>query len=120
MSIGPLPRIDVPEEGYYRTKIARGGPWVAARIYRSVALDQETGEPLDRSPVLIGEMYDAATGPRFVDPYELWPRVCGQSISEVEFSHMMRVKGWADKYDLSAPEAAPRKSIDLNRIKPIF
>ena len=30
----PFNRLEGPQPGYYRTKAVRGGPWVAARIWR--------------------------------------------------------------------------------------
>ncbi len=46
----------VPKEGYYKMRFERGGPWIPARIYRAMPLDPETGEILDRSWLLTGEI----------------------------------------------------------------
>jgi len=45
-----------PHEGYFKMRLKRGGPWIPARIYRSMPTDPETGELLDRSWVLAGEI----------------------------------------------------------------
>ena len=48
---------DRPEPGYYRTKLRRKGPWVAARIWGE-------GEP---------EALFCIVGDRERDPFEAWP-----------------------------------------------
>ena len=109
------PQIDIPEIGWFRLRLVCGGPWVAARIYWSVAKDPVTGEQLDRSPVMLGEIMGKP-----ISPIELWPRVAGHRITEQEYQYLMHVKAWADAHDPTAPEATPDKRIDLNRMKPIF
>lgn len=42
------PRSDgLPESGWFKTKLVKGGPWVAARIWLERDIDRETGELAD-------------------------------------------------------------------------
>jgi hypothetical protein len=101
-------RIDIPEEGFYRTKLHRNGPFVAARIWRSVAKDPVTGETLDRSPVLLAELDGQS-----IDADVLWPSVAGRSITEAEYRFLKADKQWAEKYAPSDPVANPTQAVDL-------
>lgn len=107
-----LPRIDVPEEGYYWTKLVRNGPRVGARIWRSVARDPQTGETLDRSPVMLAELNG-----RMIDPYDLWTRVAGRTITKAEFDFLKSDSQWAAEHMPTAPE--PTEAVDLRKVAPI-
>lgn len=98
------PRIDRPQPGYYRLKLIRNGPWVGARIW----IDDSIPE---RPAVMLATM-----GGKDADPMALWPRVCGEPISEQDYRYLMGVKDWAEKYDRTAPEASPHKPIDFNQL----
>ena len=119
--------IDVPEVGFYRIRLVRGGPFVPARIWRSVATDPVAGETLDRSPVMMGEL---AGEP--VDPNALWRSCMGRATSEEEYQFLLDDYRWARTFapddpianpktpiaKKAAPPAAPK--IDLSAAKPIF
>ena len=110
-----IPRIDRPIPGFYRTKLVKGGPWVPARIWWSVATDPVTGEVLDRSPVLLAEV-----GGRERDPYEVWPSLVGQPIDEREFYFLTAESGWARQHAPDDPVANPRTPINLRTAPPPF
>lgn len=119
--------IDRPEVGFFKVRMVRGGPHVPARIWRSVATDPVTGEVLDRSPLLMGEL---AGEP--VDPFSLWRSCMGRAISEQEYQFLLDDYRWARTFapddpianpktpiaKKAAPPAAPK--IDLSASKPIF
>lgn len=109
------PQIGVPEIGWYWTRHVRGGAKVAARIYWSVAKDEDTGEPLDRSPVMLAELDG-----KFVDPYDLWPRVCGHGITEAEYKFMRAEASWAREYAPDDAVANPNVAVDLGSMAPIL
>ena len=68
----------VPREGYLKIRLKRGGPWVPARIYRAMPLDPETGELLERSWLLTGEIDGKPADYRRL---EVW----GRDIEKEEF-----------------------------------
>lgn len=105
--------IDRPQEGWFRTRLVKGGPLVPARIWRSVATDPLTGEALDRSPILQAEINGKP-----IDPYELWPRVADRRITEAEFKFMTADSEWCQRHAPNEPAANPGKPIDL-RTAPI-
>ncbi|WYK05445.1 hypothetical protein DWF04_005935 [Cereibacter sphaeroides f. sp. denitrificans] len=42
-----MPRHEgIPEAGFYKTRLCRGGPWVPVRLYVEREIDPETGELL--------------------------------------------------------------------------
>lgn len=113
MSPAPL-IVDQPQEGYYKTRLVKGGVWCPVRIWYGQPLDPVTGELLDRSPrwqaLRNGEEYDAAS---------VWNWCCGNPISEADYNHMMAVKEWAEKHAPDEPEANPRRAIDLRTAAPV-
>jgi hypothetical protein len=109
------PRIDQPEPGYFFTRFVRGGPKVPARIWWSIATDPETGESLDRSPMLLAEI-----GGQPTDPFSLWPRVCGQAIPKAEFDFLTAQADWCSRYAPHEPAANPNQPINLAELPPIF
>jgi len=94
-------RIDRPQPGFYRTRLVKNGPWVAARIW----LDDSIPE---RPAVLLAEM-----GGKEVDAFWLWTRVIDQPISEAEFQFLTADAEWCSQHAPTEPAANPTKSINL-------
>jgi len=46
----------IPREGYFKIRFKRGADWVPARIYRRMPIDPDTGEVMERSWMLTGEI----------------------------------------------------------------
>ena len=119
--------VDVAECGFYRVRLVKNGPYVPARIWRSVATDPVTGETLDRSPILMGEL---AGEP--VEPHALWRSCMGRAISEQEYQFLLDDYRWARAFAPDDPIANPKTpiakkaalpaapKIDLSASKPIF
>lgn len=108
------PRPDIPEAGFYRRRLVKAGCWVAVRIEYMVAKDPLTGEQLDRSPI-----WRAWCNGEEVDVFDVWPECSGEPIPESEYHHLLSVKEWAEQNDRTAPEANPRKAINMNSMPPI-
>lgn len=110
-----MTQIGTPEEGHYRTKLVRGGPFVAVRIWYGAPVDPESGELLDRS-----HRWQATINGNDTDPYEIWPYVGGRAIPKVEYDYLMALSKHAKTFAPEMPEAEPTRRIDFNKTKPVF
>jgi hypothetical protein len=108
-------RIDTPTPGFYRTRLVRKGPWVAALVYRPCAIEfnPETFQAIDRYPPLLCLVDDK--------PAELarsWPFL--HQITEAEYLYLVNAAAWDRAYQPSAPAANPTVPIDLNKLPAVF
>jgi hypothetical protein len=92
-----LPRMDTPIEGYYRTRLVRGGPWVGVKIWFAPAADAE-----DRTP-----QWQCSVNGFQADVWEMWPLVGGREIDEAAYRKI-------------SPQAEAGKPVDKMKTKPIF
>lgn len=114
-------RIDQIEPGYFRLRLVRNGPWIAAEISIEngmIVIRQDgeiEGEPLH--PDALADLITEATieGEAFRHPIIrcAW---FGQRITEAEFLHLLRTSRWAKANNPDHPAANPTKPIDLNRV----
>ncbi len=106
---------DGPQAGYFRVRLVRKGPWVAARVW----LDDDRFEPgnpenrLDRSPIWRAEIGGREVEVERVGPY-------AQSIEFSEYRYLLANADHAAKYRPASPEANPNQGVDLNSMPPIF
>lgn len=110
-----IPRIDIPEAGFYRTKLARGGPWCGVRIWFGAPPDPETGELLDRS-----HRWQAEINGNACDIDAVWPHVAGRFIDKAEYEYLVALSKHAKTYAPEMPEAEPTRGIDFNKTRPVF
>lgn len=107
--------VDEPRPGFFRIRLVKGGPWVAARIEHRPSRDPLTGELLDRSPLwrvtIAGEELPASPDPLRAGVFRVWHS--GQPISESEYRYLTARREHAIRYEPDLPEAAPRERIDL-------
>lgn len=82
--------VDRPAPGYYRTKLRRGGPWVAARIWGE-------GEP---------ESLFCIVGDRERDPHAAWPSL--QAITPEAYAALQHA-------NRTNPAFHPTSTIDLTK-----
>ena len=106
-AIKELPRD--PQDGFYKRRLVRGGPWVPARIWRAPEIDfisgKETGFDIVRCEVM-GK-------PR--NPVAQWDALGRLPITKADFDHLMAVGNWAKQYAPNSSEAKPEAPIDWNR-----
>ena len=97
-----LPRHDgLPECGWFKRRMVRGGPWVAARIWCERDIDPETLE------LTAPEVLRCEVDGEHVDPAAHWTHLI--PISREEYDALLHRRG------LIAEMMTPRQSIDLSR-----
>jgi hypothetical protein len=98
-----------PQDGFYKRRLVRGGPWVPARIWRDQELDFITGQPTGWDVVRC----EVSGKPR--NPVAQWDALGRMPITKGDFDHRMALGGWAKQYDPKSSEANPDKAIDWNK-----
>ncbi len=105
-------QINKPQAGYYKRRLVKGGPWVGVHIWYGPPTCPHTGQLLDRS-----WRWQALVNGEDADEYEAWISGCANPITKEEYEYLLAHSDWAKNY---APDLAPDKKIDLNKINPIF
>lgn len=104
--------VDDPEPGFFRTRLVKGGPYVAARIRRTCACTingprvHDWRDDCDRFPPLIADIDGEETS---LD--RVWHG--GEPISEDMWTYYTQNRAWAIINDETQPEANAGKKVDL-------
>lgn len=106
--------VDQPQEGFFRTRLVRGGPFVPVMIWFGPSHDPETGEPCDRSP-----RWQALRNGDECDASEVWNWCAGNPITEAEYRHLLAVKDWAVRHAPNEPEAQPYQAVSVRTAAPV-
>jgi hypothetical protein len=125
--IGPV--TDTPQAGLYKTRLVRGGPVVAVRIWHGLPLID--GEAQDRAPQWCVEIdgrterieRDDDAGYRCsvpLDPMSVWPRCAAHVIDDAEYQFLLRRRAWAHEHAPDHPLTRPRRPVDMRALKPAF
>jgi hypothetical protein len=113
-----------PEPGFFKMRLVRGGPWVAALIWRPCPMILP--QPSEMTPALEDWCFPTER-PRLLratisedeaSPNEVWER--GSRISPREYQKLLDVHRYAVAYAPHEPEANPRRKVDLGRQPSIF
>lgn len=105
--VAPPPINEVPQAGYYKRRLVKGGPWVPVAIWIDSQTD-ESGELVQQ------EIIRCAVDGRESDPVTQWGYCCSHPISEVEFKRLVsKVKS-----EMRDGSHAPFRPIDLLRVEP--
>ena len=107
--------INEPQEGFYRRRLVRGGPWVPARIWWEYGeVDQESGHKMD------DDVLHCLVNGRRRDPYREWLWLAKEPITEAEFNFMVDDAAHAKAHRPNDPKATPGKPIDVGKMDTIF
>lgn len=119
---------DDPQEGTFKTRLVRGGVFVAVRIWWGPPVMD--GEEQDRSPRWNVEVDGSTThiekgddGYRctvYHDVHRYWPYVAKHPIEEWEYRLLKDKSAWAKQYAPDRPEASPHEKVDWQARRPIF
>jgi hypothetical protein len=105
----------MPECGFFKTRICKGGPFVPARIYIEQEVCPDTGE------LLSDEVLKCQVNGRDKDPFDQWYWLAGNPIPIAEFNYMVASADYARDYEPNTPKANPFKKVDwLNVPTPEF
>ena len=105
-------RVDQPEAGYFRVRLVRGGPWVAAKIEQdaegrwAASIDGQLQDPTNLDPALAKGVF------------QIWHY--GTRIPEPEYEWMLAVASHARIHKPDAPEANPTRRINIAHEPPPF
>lgn len=103
-ALGEIPRD--PQDGYFKTRLVRGGPCVPARIFRDEEKDFVTGK-LTGFDIVKCEINGKAK-----NPLREWLQLARMPITKADFDHRVAVSDWAKKYDPNSSEANEDRAID--------
>lgn len=112
--IAPV-NLNRPVPGYYKIRMAKGGPFVPVAIFRAKIIEGEAfpwveeGENRSVGPCGIGAMRNGEPVP----VERVWPHCARYPISAEDYSHMLAVRDWALTWAPSAPEANPDRPLDI-------
>lgn len=118
--------------GYFAYSLVKGGPKVAARIWRpcmcgpgsNETFEQHVWTPqCDRFPPLVcevngfdrSESHDKTQIPTIE---KVW--MYADRISEADYRYLLDDRAWARTYAPDLPEANPTQPVDLGELPPIF
>ena len=110
-----------PEPGFFRLRLVKNGPWVAARIVHEPTRDPLDDSVLDRSPLWRGDIDWQTDENPSPSPTEAVMRIWlwGERVTAEEFNFLRQDAEWARAYDDTDPRANPRKSVNIREIKAI-
>lgn len=101
----PVPQL--PQAGFYKRVLVKGGPYVAARIWRAPHIDLETNEPSGM------EVLHCEVGGRARDPFAEWVRLSMTPIKRGDYNYEIKDAEHARMFRPGDPKANPRKRPDL-------
>lgn len=124
---GSAPHVSEPVEGFYRMRLAKGGVFVAVRIWRGFGLQDGMEMSDGRDP-------DYPAGKRnphiergyhwrcLIDGVErhiwsAWPACAGEPISEAEYRFLLARREYATAHTPDDPFADPRQRVDFNHLR---
>lgn len=112
---GDKPAItETPEEGFFKRRLVKGGPWVPVQIWIEAERD-EAGD------LLSDEVVRCTVDGLLADVSTHWTFAAGNPITEAEFDYLTRVSVHAKARAPREPLANPRRKIDpLKYPLPVF
>ena len=107
--------INDPQEGFYRRRLVRGGPWVPGCIWWVYGeVDQESGHKME------DDVLHCLVNGRHRDPYREWLWLAKEPITEAEYNFMVDDAAHARAHRPDDPKAKPDAPVNLGTMKPVF
>ena len=115
---------DIPRPGYFKTKLVRNGPWLGARVFKTLCTCTINGgdESLEHDWNLLCDRYPNPTLSAELDGkpaqfYRVW--TTGTEIDETEFNYLTGISKWDRQNDAFSPYVTPHQPININKTKPV-
>jgi len=106
-----------PEPGFFRVRLIKGGPQVAARLFTPCPVDPEFGHHIDRSRHLLAEINGRLYGSTKM---VWWVWLTGRRTTGPDFEYLTDLAGWCRNHDARDPMAKPHKAVDPRTMRPAF
>jgi len=114
------PHFEDPQEGYYRRKMVRNGPWVGVHIARHCVCRQHPrhvwNDDCDRYPHITALLQ----GTLLEDAEIQWTYCRSNEVTKEEYDHLIKLQDWAEEHAPDDPYAKTTLPIDHMKIKSIF
>ena len=115
---------DLPRSGFFKTRLVKDGPWLAAKIFPTPCHCTVNGGD-DNEPHLWKITCDRYPHPKLSaevdgeisDPSRVWGY--SNEIDRDEYQYLLQSSAWDKENDPDSPYANPDKPVDLHRMKPI-
>lgn len=113
-----------PVAGFYATRLVRGGPRVAVRIWFGPAVidgeEQDRGHDwrveIDGRTDRLERGEDGYTCRVALEADAAWPFCAKEPIAESEYRYLLDHAGWVRAHQPEHPKAHPRKPVDFNAL----
>lgn len=100
---------DLPQCGFYKRKLVKGGTWIVGRIWREPETGAD-GKPTGK------ELLRCDVGGKVRDANAEWARLAMYPVPEAEYRYEIADSDHAKKYRPDDPKAAPHKAIDIRKM----
>lgn len=107
--VAPLVDADVPEAGFYRMRLRRGGMLVGVRIFYGQTKDPESGEPIERWA------WQAEINGEPTEIPRVWPMCSHERVDQAEYEYLVSLQDWGRRHDPDGFHANPTRKVDLLR-----
>lgn len=108
LGLGPAIH-EMPQCGWYKRKLVKGGVYVPARIWMFQEVAPETGE------LLSDEILQCEVNGAYADPLDAWAWLCANPITETEFRYLTARIAHALRHEPEDPFAQVKTTIDMNK-----
>lgn len=113
---------------FYRARLVKDGPWIGVLAWFGPPIDPDVGDELDRSwrwqALVDGESVEPNWhAGRIEDRAQFLAALGIRNIAAIdgdEYRYLAATRQWAASNDPDAPEANPRRRVDLRELPPIL
>lgn len=107
MIAGALVDADIPEAGFYRMRLRRGGVPVGVRIFYGQTRDPDSGEPIERWA------WQATINGEPVEITRVWPTCVHEPVDQAEHDYLVSLQEWGRRHDPEGIHANPTRKVDM-------
>ena len=105
-----MPLTEDPQCGWFKRRLVKNGPFVAAQIWMYQPIDPATGE-LEADETLRCEVSG-----KFAEAADQWVWLCQNPIAKAEFDYITATQQWAVENAPDEPMANPREPTNWSKV----